>query len=76
MTWPVGMGSNFRGIYRLYDDSVHLIGGRSGNREQDEIIKGLNSAELADRLSTNVENLREEIELVRGHTEGGYCKSA
>jgi len=66
MTWPVGSGKGFRGVYRLYDDSVHLIGGRPGNPEEDRRIDGLDSEELDAVLGRDAAELREEIELVRG----------
>jgi len=66
MTWPVGSGKGFRGVYRLYDDSVLLIGGRPGNPKQDRRIQGLASAELDEILGADAAALREEVELVRG----------
>jgi peptide chain release factor 3 len=66
MTWPIGSGRGFRGLYRLFDDSVHLVGGRPGNPPDDRRIQGLDSEELAGVLGPDAERLREEIELVRG----------
>ncbi|MBT8114511.1 MAG: peptide chain release factor 3 [Arenicella sp.] len=66
MTWPIGMGKQFRGIYRLYDDKIHLFAGRPGNREsEDQFIVGLSNAELDDVLGDVARQLREEIEIVR-----------
>ena len=67
MTWPVGMGSRFRGVYRLYDDRVRLFAGRGENGAEDRFVAGLEAPEL-DRLlgAEEAELLREEIELVRG----------
>jgi len=66
MTWPIGAGKGFRGVYRLFDDSVHLIGGRPGNPAADRRVEGLDSAELTELLGADARRLREEIELVRG----------
>jgi peptide chain release factor 3 len=66
MTWPVGSGKGFRGVYRLFDDSVHLIGGRPGNPREDRHIQGLASEELTAILGPDAERLRDEIELVQG----------
>jgi len=67
MTWPVGMGKLFRGVYRIYDDTVHLFAGRPGNdEEQDQFIKGLDSPELDEMLGSLAGELREELELVQG----------
>ncbi len=67
MTWPIGMGKQFRGIYRLYDDTIHLFAGRPGNHaEEDAFIKGLENPELEELLGESAKELREELELVRG----------
>ena len=67
MTWPIGMGKQFRGIYRLYDDTIHLFAGRPGNdEEQDTFIQGLDNPQLDELLGDNASELREELELVRG----------
>ena len=67
MTWPIGSGKLFRGVYRLYDDTIHLFAGRPGNHEtQDQFIKGLNNKELDSALGGYADDLREEIELVKG----------
>ena len=66
MTWPIGMGSRFRGLYRIYDDTVQLFGGRGGNPEHDVCLRGLNNPELEAVLGADVAALREEIDLVAG----------
>ena len=67
MSWPIGGGKEFRGLYRFYDDTIHLFAGRSGNDEnEDEYITGLNSEETSKRLGSLAEDLRDEVELVQG----------
>ena len=67
MTWPVGSGKQFRGLYRLYNDSVILFAGRPGNDDSDDtIIQGLDNPELDQMLGPMAEDLREELELVCG----------
>ena len=67
MTWPIGMGKQFRGIYRLYDDTIYLFAGRPGNdAEKDTLIKGLDNPDLDELLGDRAAELREELELVRG----------
>lgn len=67
MTWPVGSGKQFRGVYRLYDDTIHLFAGRPGNdAKQDQFIVGLDNPELDELLGSSAVELREELELVRG----------
>ncbi len=67
MTWPVGSGKLFRGVYRLYDNTVHLFAGRPGNDEnEDQFIQGLDNPELDAALGDQVDELRDELELVQG----------
>jgi len=66
MTWPIGMGSRFRGLYRIYDDTVHLFAGRAGNPDEVTLIAGIDNPELEAMLGQDVHALREEMELVKG----------
>ena len=67
LTWPIGSGKLFRGVYRLYDDTIHLFAGRPGNSEtEDQFIQGLQSNELDAVLGDSAQGLREELELVLG----------
>ncbi len=67
VTWPVGMGSRFKGIYHLYEDTVYLYqSGKNAKRQEALAIKGLNNPELDKHLGDMAEELRTEIELVKG----------
>ncbi len=67
MTWPIGMGKRFKGIYHLYNDTVRLFESADGlNASEGELIAGLDNPELDAKLGGQAEELREEIELVRG----------
>ncbi len=64
ITWPIGMGKGFKGIFHLLNDSVHIFEPHS--KEAGEIIEGLNNPRLDELFGNMAEDLREEIELVRG----------
>ena len=67
MTWPIGMGKRFKGIYHLYEDKVRLFEAADGlNASAGELIEGLDNPLLDERIGDMAEELREEIELVRG----------
>ncbi len=67
LTWPIGMGRRFAGVYHLYEDAVHLFDARHRDRVvKGEVIEGLNNPTLDLRLKHQAEELREEVELVRG----------
>ena len=67
MTWPIGMGKRFKGVYHLYEDSVHLFSASHGDKiVKGEIINGLNSPELDAAIGDQADELRMEMELVKG----------
>jgi len=69
MTWPIGIGRRFQGVYRIYDDSLHLFQRRGADNKtetSDQLISGLSNPQLHDLLPTEIEQLQNEIELVRG----------
>ncbi len=67
ITWPVGMGKRFKGIYHLYQDIVYIYqSGKNAQKQEALQIKGLNNPQLDQLLGKDAEELREEIELVKG----------
>ncbi|WP_053980135.1 peptide chain release factor 3 [Marinagarivorans algicola] len=69
INWPLGMGKEFKGVYNLYTDTLHVFQQGKGSIIPDDIqIKGLASDEAAELLGPYIDDVREEIELVRGAT--------
>ena len=67
VTWPVGMGKRFKGIYHLYQDIVYLYQSGKNAQKQDALqIKGLDNPKLDALLGDSAQELRDEIELVKG----------
>ncbi len=66
ITWPIGSGRDFKGVYRIYDDEVELYEHGYGSTIQErQIIKGLNSPELDSAIGEDfAAKLREDMELV------------
>lgn len=65
ITWPIGMGKEFKGVYHLLRDEVILYQTGMGHTIQDsKIIKGLDNPELDSALGTYADELREQIELL------------
>lgn len=77
MTWPIGIGKTFVGIYRLYDDIIHFFAGR-GKFTEDKFIKGIDSPELDGLIGDLAADFRDEMELVQGASHefelGAYLK--
>lgn len=65
MTWPIGMGKSFRGVYDLYDDCVYFFDPQA-EKGTARIIERLDNPELDELLGFQAEELRSEVELVKG----------
>ncbi len=66
VTWPVGMGKRFRGVYHLLRDEMLVFAPGQESREQEfELIAGLDNPELDRRFPDEITDLRAEIELLR-----------
>jgi peptide chain release factor 3 len=67
VTWPIGMGKRFRGVYHLLRDEVLVFAAGEETREQTvERIAGINNPELDRRFPEEMSELREQVELLRG----------
>lgn len=67
ITWPIGKGRAFKGIYHLLEDCVYLYQPGQNERVQEaEKIQGLDNPELDEILGTVAEEFRAEVELVKG----------
>ena len=70
ITWPIGMGKDFKGVYHLLEDKVYLFeSGKNASVGENTIIDGINSSQLDDILGDDLANeARDEIELIAGTT--------
>jgi peptide chain release factor 3 len=67
ITWPIGMGQRFKGVYHLLTDRVLLYEPGKGDKIKDAtVIEGLNNAKIDELLGDQAAELRDEIELVKG----------
>ena len=67
ITWPIGMGKRLKGVLDLRDETVHLYDPQHGGRiAEGERIQGLDNRRLDELLGDLADELREEVELVRG----------
>ncbi len=67
ITWPIGMGKRFKGVYHLHNDTVHFYSPTHGGRVQEgEVVNGLDNPKLDEILGDMATELRDEIELVQG----------
>ncbi len=67
VTWPIGMGKRLKGVFDLRNETVHLFSATHGGKVREgEVIQGLDNPRLEEVLGDMADELREEIELVRG----------
>ena len=68
ITWPIGSGKRFKGVYHLKNDEGTLYQSGLGHAIQEiRVLKGLDNPALAEILSErDLAELREELELVMG----------
>lgn len=67
INWPIGMGKEFKGVYNLYTDIIHVFKQGQNNVVADDIqIQGLESQDAKELLGVYYDDYLDEIELVRG----------
>ena len=68
ITWPIGMGKSFKGVYNLLTDTTVLYKTGQGHTVQDvREVKGLNNPELDEAVGADYAGeLRDTLELVQG----------
>ncbi|MFM9883128.1 MAG: peptide chain release factor 3 [Burkholderiales bacterium] len=67
ITWPIGMGKRFRGVFHLLNDRLMRFAPGEERRSDDtEMIEGLGNPQLDALYPEEVGELRSDIELIRG----------
>jgi peptide chain release factor 3 len=67
LTWPVGMGSRFKGTYDIRNGELRLFSATHGGKalEAQVIIRSLEDGRLDTYLGNQAEDLRADMELVQ-----------
>ncbi|HET6243091.1 MAG: peptide chain release factor 3 [Bacteroidetes bacterium] len=67
LSWPIGMGQSFKGVYNLFDKSLYLFNPNKQKIEKDIVaIKDLSDKVLDQEVGKYADLLREEVELIEG----------
>ena len=67
LSWPIGMGKNFKGVYNIHKGELHLFTPSRSNRTQDGIlVRDINDPVLDELLGRQADALREDIALLEG----------
>lgn len=71
MTWPIGMGKGFRGVYDLVHHRLHLFKALDGTKDDEAPpegieVSGVDDPKLDELLGDHVEQFRADVELLEG----------
>ena len=67
VTWPIGNGKRFKGVFDLRTHATYLFSARhEGRVKEGELILGLDNPRLDELLGDQADELRLDVELVRG----------
>jgi peptide chain release factor 3 len=70
LSWPIGMGSRFQGVYNIYQGQLHLFEpGRDTRGGDGLIIEDLADPALDEHLGSQAGELRDDVELILGATD-------
>jgi peptide chain release factor 3 len=66
VSWPVGMGKRFRGVFDLQRDRLKRFSpGEERVAEESELIEGVDNPRLAELFPDEVAALRHDVDLIR-----------
>lgn len=68
LSWPIGMGSTFQGVYNIFNDQLRLFAANKTKVESDTIaIQNIHSNELDQIIGKEpAQTLRDDLEIVEG----------
>jgi len=67
ISWPIGMGKRFRGVFHLLADRLmRFTPGEERRSDDAEVIEGLGNPRLDALFPDEVAALRDDVELIRG----------
>ncbi len=67
LSWPIGMGKGFKGVYNLFRKELQIFTPSQDTRPQDGItLKDLDDPVLDELLGSHADTLREDLELLEG----------
>lgn len=70
LSWPIGMGNRFKGVYNLYQKQLHLFEpGRDTVGGAGMVITDLSDPRLDELVGSQAHELREDVDLIEGATD-------
>ncbi|HVE49704.1 MAG TPA: peptide chain release factor 3 [Casimicrobiaceae bacterium] len=70
ITWPVGMGKRFKGVYHLLNDRLlRFTPGGERLSDDSELIEGLDNARLDELFPDEMATVRHDVDLLRSASQ-------
>ena len=70
ITWPIGMGKRFRGVYHIHNHSLGLFSpGYTPTDDDGMEIDDLSDPALDEALDRQAQELRDDVELIQGASD-------
>ncbi len=67
LTWPIGMGDQFKGVYNIYNNELNLFSPNKTGLADDVQAVDIYSSLLNEKIGDeSAEELREELEMIEG----------
>jgi len=66
LSWPIGMGKSFKGVYNLYKKQLHIFKPGGDDLEDAIVIESLDDPKLDELIGLQADDLRADIELLEG----------
>ncbi|MFA6467867.1 MAG: peptide chain release factor 3 [Bacteroidota bacterium] len=67
LTWPMGIGSNFRGVFNIHNNTFNFFTPNKQRVEEEiETFSGVDDPKLQEQFGKQALQLKHDIELVRG----------
>lgn len=68
LTWPIGMGDRFKGVFNIYKNELNLFSpNKTGISDDVQSLTDINSKELDEKIGDEeATELREELEMIEG----------
>ncbi|MFW5722236.1 MAG: peptide chain release factor 3 [Desulfohalobiaceae bacterium] len=69
MTWPIGMGKGFKGVFDLGNNAIRFFGegsAKSSRPKESVLVRGLDDPRLDELLGSDAGILRQDVELIQG----------
>ncbi|MDR1854927.1 MAG: peptide chain release factor 3, partial [Azoarcus sp.] len=64
VTWPIGMGKTFRGVYHLLEQRTLAFTAGEEHRSEADVIEGLDNPELDRRYPQEIAQVRDDVALL------------